>query len=137
MIGRIALLLACLAGPAAAQQPSLAAAAEQVRAAWLGHDARGVVGRSSGILLQIPGADPSSPLGRSQAVELLRRYLRSVVECSVAVKTVREVELGKGFVELERRYQVVGTSDERRETVFLGFRRAGDSWMLAELRTAP
>jgi len=40
-------------------------------------------------------------------------------------------------VELERRYQVVGTSDERRETVFLGFRRAGDSWVLAELRTAP
>jgi hypothetical protein len=76
-------------------------------------------------------------LGRAQAEELLRRYLRSVVECNVIVRTVREVEDGKGFVELERRYQVVGTSDERRETVFLGFRRAGDSWVLAELRTAP
>jgi len=136
VIPRFVLLLAVLAGPAAAQQ-SLAAAAEQVRTAWMGHDARGVVGQSASILLQIPGADPSSPLGRSQAVELLRRYLRSVVECSVAVKTVREVETGKGFVELERRYQVVGTTDERRETVFLGFRRAGDSWVLAELRTAP
>jgi hypothetical protein len=131
-----ALLLACLAGPAVAQQ-SLASAADVVRAAWLAHDARGVVGQSASILLQIPGADPSSPLGRAQAVELLRRYLRSVVECSVTVKAVREVEAGKGFVELERRYQVVGTSDERRETVFLGFRRAGDSWVLAELRTAP
>jgi len=132
----VALLLACLAGPAAAQQ-SLANAADVVRAAWLAHDARGVVGQSAGILLQIPGADPSSPLARAQAVELLRRYLRSVVECSVVVKAVREVEAGKGFVELERRYQVVGTSDERRETAFRGFRRAGDSWVLAELRTAP
>ena len=137
MIRRFVLLLACLAGPAAAQQSPLAVAADRVRAAWLDHDARGVVGQSSSILLQLPGADPSSPVARAQAVELLRRYLRSVVECSVAVKTVREVEDGKGFVELERRYQVVGTSDERRETVFLGFRRAGDSWVLAELRTAP
>ncbi len=136
MTARFVLLLACLAGPVAAQSP-LAAAAERVRAAWLAHDARAVVGQSSSILLQLPGADPSSPVGRAQAVELVRRYLRSVVECSVAVRTVREVEEGKGFVELERRYQVVGTSDERRETVFLGFRRAGDSWVLAELRTGP
>ena len=128
--------LAALAGPVRAQQ-TLAAAAEQLRAAWLAHDARGVVGQSSSILLQIPGADPSSPLGRAQAVELLRRYLRSVVECSVDVRTVREVEDGKGFVELERRYVVVGTSDERRETLFLGFRRAGALWVLSELRTAP
>jgi len=137
VIRRFVLLLACVAGPAAAQQQALAAAADRVRAAWLEHDARAVVGQSSSILVQLPGADPSSPVGRAQAVELLRRYLRSVVECSVAVRTVREVEEGKGFVELERRYQVVGTSDERRETVFLGFRRAGDSWVLAELRTAP
>lgn len=134
---RVAVLLfAGLASPAAAQQ-SLTDAADVVRAAWLAHDARGVVGQSSSILLQIPGADPSSPLGRAQAVELLRRYLRSVVECSVVVRTVREVENGKGFVELERRYVVAATSDERRETLFLGFRRAGDSWVLTELRTAP
>ena len=129
-------VLACLATPLGAQQ-SLADAAERVRAAWMAHDARGLVGQSSSILLQIPGADPSSPLARPQAVELLRRYLRSVVECSVAVRAVREVEEGKGFVELERRYVVVGTSDERRETLFLGFRRLGDSWLLSELRTAP
>ena len=129
-------VLACLAAPLGAQQ-SLADAAERVRAAWMAHDARGLVGQSSSVLLQIPGADPSSPLARPQAVELLRRYLRSVVECSVAVRAVREVEDGKGFVELERRYVVVGTSDERRETLFLGFRRLGDSWVLSELRTAP
>jgi hypothetical protein len=132
----IAVLLACLAAPVAAQQ-SLADAAEQARAAWLAHNARGLVGQSASIVLQIPGADPSSPLGRAQAVELLRRYLRSVVECSVTVRTVREVEEGKGFVELERRYVVTGTTDERHETLFLGFRRMGDTWVLAELRTAP
>lgn len=136
MTGRVAVLLACLAAPVAAQQ-ALADAADRARAAWLAHDARGLVGQSSSLVLQIPGADPSSPLARAQAIELLRRYLRSVVECSVTVRTLREVDVGKGFVELERRYVVAGTSDERHETVFLGFRRVGDSWVLGELRTAP
>jgi hypothetical protein len=32
---------------------------------------------------------------------------------------------------------VAGTSDERRETLFLGFRKTGDEWTLTELRSAP
>jgi hypothetical protein len=50
---------------------------------------------------------------------------------------VREVEPGHGYAELERRYVVAGTSDERRETVFLEFRRPGDDWVLTELRSTP
>jgi len=48
---------------------------------------------------------------------------------------VREVEPGRGFVELERRYVVTGTRDERRETVFLGFRLVLGRWVLSELRS--
>jgi hypothetical protein len=32
---------------------------------------------------------------------------------------------------------VLGTGDVRRETVFLGFRRGRDRWVLAELRATP
>jgi hypothetical protein len=77
------------------------------------------------------------PLGRAQAAELLRRYWRTAVERSLTVAAVREVEVGKGHAELDRRYVVSGTSDERRESVFLGFRRAEGTWQLVEVRRAP
>lgn len=136
--GRVALVLA-LAGTAAAPvgaQSALAAAAERAAAAWMGHDAAALVGRSAGLVLQIPGADPSAAVGRAQAVELLRRHFHSASERRVNVVTTREVEAGRGMVELERHYVVRGTSDERRETVFLGFRLVQGEWTLTEVRTA-
>lgn len=137
---RGAMVLACLAaGPAASvgQQAALPAAAERVRQAWLAHDAQAIVGPSSGLVLQIPGADPSAALGRAQATELLRRYFRMAEERGLDVTTVREVEPGRGFVELTRRYVVAGTSELRSETLFLGFRLVAGQWRLVELRSAP
>src|SRR6185437_10822710 len=69
-------LLALPIPAAAAAQATLSDAAARAKAAWSAHDALGLVGRSSTIILQIPGADPSSPLGRAQAIELLRQYFR-------------------------------------------------------------
>jgi len=132
------LALACVAvTPTLAAQGTLPEAAERAKQAWLAHDPQALVGQSPSIVLQIPGADPSSPLGRAQAVELLRRYMRPVEERGLDVTVVREVEPGKGFVELTRRYVVAGTTELRRETLFLGFRREGEHWALAELRSAP
>jgi ketosteroid isomerase-like protein len=130
---RASVLLLLAAGPLAAQS-SLADAAAQARRAWLAHDVDALVAHSPSLVLQIPGADPSSPLVRAQAAELLKRYFRPAEERAVEVRTVREVEPGRGFVELERRYVVSGTSDERRETVFLGFQFRYGRWVLAELR---
>lgn len=128
--------LITLAAPAAGQG-TLPEAAQQARQAWLGHNPQALVGQSPSLVLQIPGADPSSPVGRAQAVELLRRYLRPVEERGLDVTVIREVEPGKGFVELTRRYVVTGTTELRRETLFLGFRLQGGRWALVELRSAP
>src|SRR5207249_3598685 len=124
-------------GARLAAQASLAAAAEHAAGAWLAPDPQGLVGVSGSIALQIPGADPSSPLDRAQAAELLRRHWRTAVERSLTVRGVHELESGKGYAELERCYVVAGTSDERQETIFLGFRKVGASWWLTELRSAP
>ena len=118
-------------------QGSLAEAAERVRQAWLAHDVEAIVGQGSSVVLQIPGADPSAPVDRAQALELLRRHLRGGVERRLTVSAVREVEPERGYAELERRYVVAGTTDERRETLFLGFRKSSDEWVLTELRSAP
>ena len=133
LVGCCALLLPAGAGA----QSTLPEAAEQAKQAWLAHEPQALVGQSSSLVLQIPGADPSSPLGRAQAVELLRRYLRPAEERGLDVTAIREVEPGRGFVELTRRYVVAGTTELRRETLFLGFRRVDGEWRLAELRSAP
>ena len=118
-------------------QSSLGDAAERAKQAVAAHDALALVGQSSNIVLQIPGADPSSPLGRSQAIELLRRYFRTAEERGLDVTAVREVELGKGFIELTRRYVVAGTTELRHETLYLGYRFVSREWRLVELRSAP
>lgn len=129
-------VLLLLTGPLAAQG-GLDAAARQARAAWLAHDPAALLRGSPGVMLQIPGADPSSAIGRAQAGELLARFFRTSVELHVEVSVAREVEEGRGYVEMMRRFRVVGTSEERRETVFLGLRRLGDQWVVVELRAAP
>lgn len=135
-VGVFAFALSAL--PSAAQaQATLSQAAERAKDAWSAHDAQSLVGQSSSLVLQIPGADPSSPLGRSQAIELLRRYLRPVEERGIDVTAIREVEPGKGFIEMTRRYVVSGTSELRHETLYLGFRLLDGVWRLVELRSAP
>ncbi len=118
-------------------QATLSEAASRARDAWSAHDARALVGQSSTLILQIRGADPSSPLGRPQAIELLRQYFRPAEERGLDVTAIREVEPGKGFVELTRRYVVAGTTELRRETLFLGYRLLDREWRLVELRSAP
>jgi len=130
-------LLAVISWAPVAAQATLPEAAEQARQAWLAHDPQALVGQSTSLVLQIPGADPSSPLGRAQAVELLRRYLRPTEERSLDVAVVREVEPGRGFVELSRRFVVAGTDEARCETLFLGFRERGGRWVLVDVRIAP
>lgn len=129
--------LALLLPVAGRAQATLPDAAERAKQALLAHDPQALAGQSSSLVLQIPGADPSSALGRAQAVALLRRYLRLAEERGIDVTAIREVEPGKGFVELTRRYVVAGTTELRHETLFLGFRLVDGEWRLAELRSAP
>lgn len=136
LLPAFALVLAVGVGTARGQG-TLREAADGAQRAWAAHDAEALVGQSSSLVLQVSGADPSSPLGRAQAVELLRRYWRAAEERGSDVAVVREVEPGRGFVELTRRYVVAGTAEGRRETLFLGFRLQGGRWVLVELRSAP
>ena len=123
-------------GGTLAGQAGLEQAAARARSAWLTHDPAALLAGSPGVTLEIPGADPSSAIGRDQASELLGRYLRTSQERSVDVRVAREMAEGQGYVELERRFIVAGTTEERHETVFLGLRRRGDQWVVVELRTA-
>ena len=127
------LLLAPVRLPAQ-QQPGLADAAEQARGAWYAHDAKGLVAKSPRLLVQLPGADPSVALGPEQAAALLRDFMLQGEEVETVVRAAREVETGRGYVELQRRYRVAGTQDIRQQSLLLGYRLGREGWRLVELR---
>jgi hypothetical protein len=132
----IALALLIPASPAGAQErdSGLVAAAEQARSAWFAHDAAGLVADSPRLLIQLPGADPSAALGPAQAAALLADFLASAQEVETAVRAARQVEPGRGYVELQRRYRVAGTQEVRTQSLLLGYRLARTGWTLVELR---
>ena len=76
-------------------QVTLSDAAARAMQALSAHDAEALVGASSNLVLQIPGADASVPLDRAQASELLRRHWRNAVERSQTLRGVRELGSGR------------------------------------------
>jgi hypothetical protein len=130
----MAILLALAGLPLWAQSNGLAEAAEQARRSWSTHDVVGLVANSPRLLVQLPGADPSAALGREQAVALLTDFLSSAQEVETVVRAAREVEPGRGYVELQRRYRVAGTQQVRIQSLLLGYRQARNGWTLVELR---
>jgi hypothetical protein len=120
--------------PVLAQSRGLPEAAEQARRAWAVHDVAALVAGSPRLLVQLPGADPSAALDREQAGALLRDFLSSAQEVETVVRAAREVESGRGYVELQRRYRVAGTQQVRTQSLLLGYREARTGWVLVELR---
>ena len=132
----VVILLMLLLAPTAAQsqQMELSQAAESARQAWLDHDARALVAEAPRLLVQLPGADPSIALGPAQAAALLGDYMVQGEEVETVVRAAREVEPGRGYVELQRRYRIAGTQDVRTQSLLLGYRLLSTGWRLVELR---
>jgi len=117
-----------------AQDGGLGQAAERARRAWLAHDPVELIAQSPRLLIQLPGADPSVALGPAQAAALLANFLAPSQEVEVLVRAARQVEAGRGYVELQRRYRVTGTQDVRSQVLLLGYRLGQTGWRLVEFR---
>ena len=128
------LVLALLPTTGQAQKSGLDQAAERARGAWFAHDPVALIAASPRLLIQLPGADPSVALGPAQAAALLADFLAPAEEVEVLVRAAREVEPGRGYVELQRRYRVRGTQDVRSQILLLGYRLGPSGWNLVEFR---
>jgi len=84
--------------------------------------------------VQLPGSDPSVALGPEQAAALLSDFMVQGEEVETLVRAAREVETGRGYVELQRRYRVAGTQDVRQQSLLLGYKLGKEGWRLVELR---
>lgn len=115
------------------QGGDLASAAAAVREAWLAHDAGKIVANSAQLMIQLPGADPSAPLGAKQAAATLSDFLAAAQEVELKVRA-QGVNAERGYVELVRHYRINGTQDVRAQSLYLGYRRSPRGWVLTELR---
>ena len=86
------------------------------------------------LLIQLPGADPAVALGPDQASALLADFVAPAQEVEVVVRAAREVEPGRGYVELQRKYRVAGTQNVRSQSLLLGYRLHETGWSLVEIR---
>jgi hypothetical protein len=130
----LALLTGARATQAPAQAPELDREADKARRAWHAHDATALVAGTSRVQIRLPGADPSGAIGPEQAAALLRDFMASAEEVETVTRSAREVEPGRGYVELQRKYRVSGTQDVRSQTLLLGYRMGPSGWVLVELR---
>ena len=130
----IAYALAVVPAAAMAQTTDLEEAAERARQAWFTHNAAALVANSPRLLIQLPGADPSVALGPAQASALLADFLAPAQEVETLVRAAREVEPGRGYVELQRQYRVTGTQNVRVQILLLGYRLDETGWSLVEFR---
>lgn len=130
----MALVLATGPVTARAQDLGLTEAADRAKRAWFAHESAALVEQSPRLLVQLPGADPSAALGPQQAAALLDDYLAQAQEVETEVRAAREVEPGRGYVELQRKYRIAGTQDVRVQSLLLGYRHGPTGWVLVELR---
>lgn len=142
---RTALLLAAgMTGLAIAPQSvagqeldSLLGAARRAALAWQRHDFSAMLAGSPGVVLHLPGTDPSSPLRPEQAAELLRAFAGGDDELSVEVVVARDVGREQAYVEARRTFTVRGGTAQRVQTVYLGMRQAGGAYRVVEVRVVP
>ncbi len=135
VLGAFGLLLQA-AGPVVGQTP-LDRAVEAARVAWLEHDYEGLVASSDTVRLQLPEVGRTPAVPPAHAASVLEEYLYSANEIAFEVRQIRPASEDHAYAEITRRYVVRGTSDERVETVFLGFRRIDGRWRLREVRVTP
>ena len=110
---------------------------EMARLAWLEHDVGRLVSGSDTVRLRIPGVAPSSSLRPGQAKNLLEQYLKTSEELTFELRDLKKVASDHAYAEMGRLYVVEGTTEQREETVFLGFRLVAARWRLREVRVAP
>ena len=88
------------------------------------------------MLVSLPGGRQSAPITPDQARALLSTYVQGSEEVTTTVKGAMEVDSMRGYVELTRRYRLVGIPGDRESILLLGFRRGRAIWVLAEVRIA-
>ncbi len=115
-------------------QIELEEAVEVARSALFRHDYVSLFASSDTVRLQLPGIGRHQSLQPAHAARFLKEYFYGANEIDFRLRRIRTASEDHAYAQFIRLYVVRGTTDERVETVFLGFRRVEGMWRLREVR---
>lgn len=118
--------------------PSLTEVGDSARASWQRRDLRAFLAPAgaSRVVVTLPAAGPSAPVTAEQARAMLLSYVQGTQEVEAILRRAEAVDSAQGYVELNRRYRVIGIPGERESVILLGYRRGRSAWVLTEVRIA-
>jgi hypothetical protein len=123
----------------AAPPASLQEAGDSARAAWQRRDLAEFVSAAGGgrLLVSLPAGPQSAPVTPDQARAILSSYVQGTKEVKTTSESVSHVDSTRGYVQLLRRYRLLGVPGERESVILLGYRRGREIWVLTEVRIVP
>jgi hypothetical protein len=137
-VALFALAGALWSAPLSAQgMDSLIAAAQRAAGAFRQHDFRAFIGGADQVAVVLPGASGSAPLPGAQAAQVLTAFAEGALERTVEVTVARMVDAERAYIELRREFTARGGGNPRSQTVYLGLRRDGSGFRVAEVRIVP
>ena len=134
----VLLMTGLWSSPARAQgMDSLIAAAQRAAGAFLQHDFRAFVGGTDQVAVVLPGRSGTAPLPGAQAAQVLSAFAEGAIEHTVEVAVARMVDADRAYIELRRKFTARGGGNPRIQTLYLGLRRDGSGFRVAEVRIVP
>ena len=133
MIGLSQVALASLAlawrGP---QDAELAALAHVTSRAFASHDFRAMFDERLMFRLDLPGQGTSSVQG-ALAATTLAEFVRRTAEIEVFLLGSAVVDVGQGYIELRRRFHLIGVQHEQTQRILISARLERGRWRVAEV----
>ena len=116
---------------------SLIAAAQRAAGAFRRHDFRAFVGGTDLVAVVLPGGSGTAPLPGAQAAQVLSTFAEGAIERTVEVTVARMVDTDRAYIELQREFTARGGGSPRIQTLYVGLRRDGSGFRVAEVRIVP
>ncbi len=126
-------LLVLLAAQAHPLAPELGPAADAARKAFEEHDFSRLFRGRRAVRLRLPSQRAGVPVSGRVAAASLSAFVRRFEERAMTVLGAAIVTERLGYVELERRFRLVGVAEEHAQRVLLSVRLEEGEWRVAEL----
>lgn len=118
-----------------AQGAGLGPLAETARRAFSSRDFAGLIEERQPVRLELPDGQTSTSVRGRVAAASLRGLLRRTVDRDLAIVGAAQ-EGGHGYVELRRRFRVLGTQEDQVHRILIAARWDGTLWRVTEVWVA-
>lgn len=115
------------------QAPDLAPVAALARKSFEQHDFKSLFRGEELVRLRLPRQRGGGPIDAGVAAATLSAFTRRFEELEVAVVGAAVLDGGRGYVELRRRFRLIGLAEEETQRILISAQFRGGEWRVAEV----